>query len=91
MALGGMAMVALGILHVVIDTWKLWGGQPFTFLGMNSIAVYMISELLPGDFPLSFALPEMTHAWILVSNLTGVASLMILAFWLHSVKFFLAV
>jgi heparan-alpha-glucosaminide N-acetyltransferase len=91
--MGGFAMVILGVLHYVVDVKQWWSGSPFVYPGMNSIAVYMISEIMSGYFPLSFNPPggRSSHAWMLTQNLTAVGSLMLFAFWLDHVKFYLAV
>ena len=91
LCMGGFAMILLATLHYVIDIKHWWSGSPFVYPGMNSIAVYMISELLGCFFPLSFNPPGSSHAWELTRNLTAVGSLMILAYWFDHVKFYLAV
>jgi predicted acyltransferase len=44
---GGWSYLLLALFYLVIDVWKfdLWA-RPFVWIGMNSIAIYMLAELL---------------------------------------------
>lgn len=44
---GGYSYLLLAVFYLVIDVWKLqtWA-RPFVWLGMNSITIYLLAELL---------------------------------------------
>ena len=86
---GGFAMWLLAILYAVVDVKQWWDGKPFLFLGMNSILVYMASELLQGLT--SFQVPHQTHAWLLFSNITSVLAFTLFAYWLHCHRWYFSV
>jgi predicted acyltransferase len=47
---GGYSAILLGVFYLVVDVWKLrtWC-QPFVWMGMNSITIYLAANVL-GDF-----------------------------------------
>lgn len=47
---GGYSMVLLGLFYMVIDVWKLqrWA-IPFTWIGTNAIALYMVRNMVDFD------------------------------------------
>jgi len=48
---GGYSAVLLGIFYLVVDVWKFRGWcQPFVWLGMNSITIYLTKNFLGGTF-----------------------------------------
>ena len=89
--LGGFAMWSLAALHYVVDVRKWWDGAPFSFLGMNSIVIYMGSELFSMRFPFSFAPPATTHSWELFANLLSVCCWLLIAYALHVKKLYFSV
>ena len=90
--MGGTGYLMLAAFYFVVDIRRWWRGTPFVYLGMNSIVIYMLSELLLGYFPFATnGNSAMTHEWMLFSNLLGVVSCMIIAYWLHHRKLFFAV
>jgi heparan-alpha-glucosaminide N-acetyltransferase len=46
--MGGWGFLILIGLYYIIDVLKLWDGAPFFFVGMNSILVYLLHEILEG-------------------------------------------
>lgn len=46
---GGYSAIALGIFYQIVDVWKFqkWC-QPFVWMGMNSLTVYLASNLIGG-------------------------------------------
>ena len=48
---GGYSAVLLGTFYLIVDVWKLraWC-QPFVWMGMNSITIYLIKNFLGGSF-----------------------------------------
>jgi heparan-alpha-glucosaminide N-acetyltransferase len=87
--LSGFGMWTLAGLYLVIDFKQLWDGKPFLFLGLNSILVYMFSEILPPQTTLYVS--EITHAWLLFRNLLSVGIYTVFAYWLHWHKWYFAV
>ena len=84
--LAGFANALLAINFVGIDALKLWDGAPFRFVGANSLAIYLTSELLckRAPFLLYFNATNdwATHSEALASNALVVVVLLIIArFW----------
>lgn len=48
---GGHSAILLGVFYLVVDVWKIqkWC-QPFVWMGMNSITIYLIKNFLGGSF-----------------------------------------
>jgi predicted acyltransferase len=46
---GGYSSILLGIFYLVVDVWKAqrWC-QPFVWMGMNSITIYLVAEIIGG-------------------------------------------
>jgi predicted acyltransferase len=46
---GGYSAILLGVFYLIVDVWKAraWC-QPFVWMGMNSITVYLASNMLGG-------------------------------------------
>ena len=53
--LSGGAFILLTLIYILVDYYKWWSGNPFIYVGMNSIVVYMGSELFQGRFPFGFS------------------------------------
>jgi len=51
MVAGGYSALLLGTFYLIVDVWKYqrWC-QPFVWLGMNSITIYLIKNFLGGSF-----------------------------------------
>lgn len=51
---GGYSAILLGIFYFVVDVWKkqAWC-QPFVWMGMNSITIYLASNVIGGFRPLA--------------------------------------
>jgi predicted acyltransferase len=49
LAAGGYSAILLGVFYQIVDVWKwqLWC-QPFVWLGMNSITLYLTADILDG-------------------------------------------
>jgi predicted acyltransferase len=48
---GGYSAILLGVFYLIVDVWRVraWC-QPFVWMGMNSITVYLASNILGGGF-----------------------------------------
>ena len=87
--LSGFAMWLLAVLYLVVDVKKYWDGKPFVFLGLNSILVYMFSEMLASQSTLY--VNDVTHAWLLFRNILSVSIWTTFAFWLHCHRWYFAI
>jgi heparan-alpha-glucosaminide N-acetyltransferase len=81
LCLASVGFLALALLFVAIDVLGVWDGAPMTFMGMNSIALYVGSECLDGFFPFAARAGDSyaSHAEALAGNLVGVSSWMAVA------------
>eukprot|EP01106_Pelomyxa_sp_JSP_P007955 TRINITY_DN22896_c0_g1_i2.p2 TRINITY_DN22896_c0_g1~~TRINITY_DN22896_c0_g1_i2.p2 ORF type:complete len:173 (-),score=39.60 TRINITY_DN22896_c0_g1_i2:76-594(-) len=82
-ALAAAANAALAACYVLQDVARAWDGEPFVYLGMNSISMYCLSEVFVWYFPLSFLLPADTHWWSMCSNVLGVTVWVITAYVMY--------
>ena len=88
--LGGLAFLCIALCYFLVDMKKWWLGWPFIYVGRNSIAVYMGSEVLQGYFPFSFR-NDGSHAIGLVSHLLGVGVWMWIAWRMNEEGVFIKV
>ncbi|CBY31402.1 unnamed protein product [Oikopleura dioica] len=51
LVMAGWGFLLLLVLYILIDHKKVWDGAPFYFVGMNSILVYLLHEILEGQIP----------------------------------------
>lgn len=83
--LAGWGHLILAFLFYCVDVEGWWSGAPFRYLGANSLAVYVTSELLSDQFPFRMYFTEknwVSHTEALGSNLLGIASLCVIArYW----------
>ena len=92
--LAGFGHLALSALYWIVDVWRAWDGTPFRFVGQNSLAVYLTSELLSNQVPLRLYWHEdgpNNHAEALLRDLTCVVVLLALARMWHLQGFFWSV
>lgn len=87
---GGYSACLLGIFYLVVDVWKFqkWC-RPFVWMGMNSITIYLIKNMLGGTFSgLSKRFVGGDIATFLNSRVPGSGDLLIavmglvIAFWI---------
>ncbi|KAH3758375.1 transmembrane protein [Pelomyxa schiedti] len=90
LALAGGGNICLSLCYIVEDVWKVWEGEPFLFMGMNSISMYCLSEVFGGYFPFSFQLPADTHWWLLSSNVLGVSVWVLVSYLMWREKLFIS-
>ena len=67
----GFGYWVLALLYVVVDELQWWDGAPFRYTGMNSIVVYVGSEVLEGYFPFYFSYSHYSHWAHLAANAMG--------------------
>lgn len=101
---GGYSALLLGVFYLVVDVWKYqkWC-QPFVWMGMNAITIYLIKNFLGGTFSRLSArvLGGDVKAWLDAHVATGFGDLLVavggllIAFWivrfLYQKKIFLRV
>jgi predicted acyltransferase len=89
--LAGFGHLNLAFLFNVVDAQKLWSGSPFVYVGKNSLATYVVSELLSDNFPLKMHLWAkdgwVSHGDAMLSNTVGICSLLALARYWHLTGF----
>eukprot|EP01064_Diplonema_japonicum_P001286 TRINITY_DN1080_c3_g1_i1.p1 TRINITY_DN1080_c3_g1~~TRINITY_DN1080_c3_g1_i1.p1 ORF type:complete len:745 (+),score=105.81 TRINITY_DN1080_c3_g1_i1:57-2237(+) len=80
---GTGTLAVLGLL-VIVDWFKIWNGKPFLFVGMNSILYYSMHEIMSNYIPFSSTAdaPD-THASMTISQSIGVATNVIIVYWLY--------
>jgi predicted acyltransferase len=92
--LAGFGNLALSALYWLVDVRRAWDGTPFRFVGQNSLAVYLTSELLSDQVPLQMYWREggpANHTEALLRDLTCVLVLLALARVWHIQKWFWSV
>ena len=48
---GGYSSILLGVFYLIVDVWKYQAWcQPFVWMGMNSITIYLTKNMLGGSF-----------------------------------------
>ena len=88
--LGGLAFLCIAVIYYISDMKKWWLGWPFIYVGRNSIAVYMGSELFQEYFPFGF-LNNGSHTMGLLSNCIGVGAWMWIAWRMNEEGVFIKV
>lgn len=85
-----MGFILLLACYLLVDVYKVWSGAPFYYPGMNSIVLYVGHELLSGQFPVAFDVPQ-THAAQLAMNIWGTFFWVIVAYYLDFKKIYISV
>ncbi|XP_029179272.2 heparan-alpha-glucosaminide N-acetyltransferase-like [Acropora millepora] len=91
-ATGGMAFMLLTFCYLLVDVLGWWSGAPFVFPGMNSILVYVGSEILSKYFPFSWKVNgHVQHGELLAMNITGTTVWILISYYLYYIKFFVKI
>ena len=90
LVLASLAFIILTILYLLVDVWKVFTGEPWLWLGMNSIVLYAGHDLCSSAFPVQFEV-ENTHVKRLALNAYGVTFWMIVAGIMYFKKVFIAI
>ena len=46
---GGYSAILLGVFYLIVDVWQARGWcQPFVWMGMNSITIYLTANIIGG-------------------------------------------
>jgi heparan-alpha-glucosaminide N-acetyltransferase len=86
----GLAFWLFSFCYYLIDVRKSWDGWPFIYIGMNSIAIYLSHECFNLYFPFSYK-NNGSHFSMLLSNILGVLSWLLAAYFLFINKIFIKV
>jgi len=87
LVMGGTGNLVLSFCYLLIDILDFWNGAPFLYIGMNSILIYVGSELLGNIFPFNFNSAP-THFLRLTRSLLGMTVWLLISFYLYLHKFF---
>ena len=91
LAMGSFAFCLFLALYLLIDVLEVWSGSPFYYAGMNSIVLYLGSEVCEGYFPLDWIPYTSGHAELLFMNMWGTAFWVIVSYLLFKAKIFISV
>lgn len=92
--MGGWGFLVLGALYAIIDHLKLWDGQPFSVVGMNSILLYLLHEILEGQIP--FCGDEChfkvdSHGTRFAAQVGAITTWVLYSYYCHRRKFYLVI
>ncbi|KAL5505238.1 hypothetical protein EMCRGX_G006640 [Ephydatia muelleri] len=83
LVMASFAFFLFSLFYVLCDVVRVWNGSPFRFPGMNSILVYMCSEVFQGFFPFSWTEQNDSHLKLLSANLVAVSVWVLLSYYCH--------
>jgi heparan-alpha-glucosaminide N-acetyltransferase len=89
--MAGFGSVLLAGIYGIVDRWQLWDGAPLRYMGMNSIAIYVGSDIFEMYFPFGFHANPRQHWGELLSNCVGVCAWFAVATELYRRKIFFKV
>lgn len=90
LSMSSSAFFILAVFYYIIDVKKVWNGTPLIYPGKNSILIYVGHEVVSGWFPFDWS-SEDTHTNMMARNVTGTALWVVIAYYLHTVNFFLKI
>ena len=88
LATAALACVLLIVCYTLVDVLSVWSGAPFTFVGMNSIAVYTLSQVLAEYPPFRLYTPD-THGGALVCSTLSVLVVLLFGYILYRKRIFI--
>lgn len=88
--LSSLAFFNLTILYLLVDVYKVFTGEPWLWLGMNSIVIYCGHDICGGRFPVQFDVDN-THTKQIAMNFYGSMFWAIVAGILYYNKIFIAI
>ena len=77
LATAAISLLVFSLLYVLIDVFELASGAPFSYLGRNSITIYICHIIFQAYFP--FFQIDQSHAWLLALDFYGVGVWILLA------------
>lgn len=88
--LSSLAFFNLTVLYLLVDVYQLFTGEPFLWLGMNSIVIYVCHGMFQGHFFVAFPAKD-THASQIAINLYGSFFWSVVAGVMYWKKIFIAI
>ncbi|CAF1042345.1 unnamed protein product [Rotaria sordida] len=88
--LASLAFIILTILYLLVDVFKLFTGEPWLWLGMNSIVLYVAHEVCSQSFPVQFEVTG-THPKLLALHVYGALFWTLIAGIMYYKKIFIAI
>ncbi len=88
--LSGLAFIILTIFYLLVDVYKVFTGEPWLWLGMNSIFIYCGHEICSSSFPIQFKVNQ-THHELLALHVYGVMWWFFIAGIMYYKKIFIAI
>lgn len=88
--LAGLAFIILTVLYLLVDVYQLFTGEPWLWLGMNSIIIYCGHELCSDKFPIQFQV-DRVHSDLLALHVYGVTCWIIISGVMYYKKIFIAI
>uniref|UniRef100_A0A914VNC1 DUF5009 domain-containing protein n=1 Tax=Plectus sambesii TaxID=2011161 RepID=A0A914VNC1_9BILA len=89
LVLSSLALLIISVLYYTIDDKEWWCGEPFYFVGMNSILLYVGHEVFEKCLPVQWEVP-MNHSAQLFMSLWGASFWTVIAYAFHLNKFYLS-
>ncbi|CAF1406663.1 unnamed protein product [Adineta ricciae] len=91
LVLASLAFFILTLLYLLVDVYSGFTGEPFLWLGMNSIVIYVGHEVCAKLFPVQFRVEETRHWQLMIMHLYGVIFWIIVAGVMYRKKTFIAI
>ncbi|CAF2656179.1 unnamed protein product [Rotaria sp. Silwood2] len=88
--LASLAFIILTILYLLVDVYKCFTGEPWLWLGMNSIVLYVGHDVCSQSFPVQFEVKK-THAKLLAVHVYGALFWALIAGIMYYKKIFIAI
>ncbi|CAF0783447.1 unnamed protein product [Adineta steineri] len=88
--LASLAYIILTILYLLVDVKQWFTGEPWLWLGMNSIVLYVGHDVCSRGFPIQFQVND-THPQLLAVHAYGVAWWIFISGILYYNKIFIAI
>jgi heparan-alpha-glucosaminide N-acetyltransferase len=90
LVLASLAFFILTVLYLLVDVAQWFTGEPWLWLGMNSIVLYVGHDICADKFPIQFQV-DSTHAKQLALHAYGVTFWMLVACVMYYKKIFIAI
>ena len=88
--LAGLAFIILTVLYLLVDVKQWFTGEPWLWLGMNSIVIYVGHDVCGQRFPVQFEVND-THKELLAMHVYGVTWWIVVAGIMYYKKLFIAI
>ncbi|KAL5505237.1 hypothetical protein EMCRGX_G006639 [Ephydatia muelleri] len=89
--MASFAFFLFSLFYVLCDVVQVWSGSPFRFPGMNSILVYVSSDIFYNYFPFVWAQQGNSHMNYLSANIVAVILWILLSYYWFKIDFFVKI